>query len=70
MHNDFETFKPTVVLKKLVKYLLTPGRINIKHICNFFLQVFVLVSLPRTCMALYEVSTINKIKTCVERRCG
>ena len=28
-HKDFETFKPTVVLKKSVKYLLTPGSINI-----------------------------------------
>ena len=44
--------------------------LSLYHVMMMVVVVFILVSLPRTSMALYEVSTINKIKTCLERRCG
>ena len=43
--------------------------LSLYHVIMMVVVVFILFSLPRTVMALYEVSSINNIITCLERRC-
>ena len=75
LYTFLHNFEPSKVIfydagSQCIRNSRLKPELSLYHVMMMVVVVFILVSLPRTSMALYEVSTINKIKTCLERRCG